>query len=88
MAQDGAPTKEKPVALSYEALDECLSYLAKIYRFGVQEPTATNVSFHMPRIGCGIAGGEWKQVVRYVVERLDRYEVFVYDLPVSVCLWG
>jgi hypothetical protein len=41
-------------------------------------------SVHMPRIGCGLAGGEWPKVemlVKYFLT--DRgISVTVYDLPV------
>ncbi len=43
----------------------------------------TNASVHAPRLGCGLAGGEWR-----VVEQLLRdavcargVPVFIYDLP-------
>ncbi len=38
-------------------------------------------SVHMPRIGCGLAGGRWPRVEPLIVERLVRrgIEVTVYD---------
>jgi hypothetical protein len=34
---------------------------------------------HMPRIGCGLAGGTWDRVGPIVDWTLDRRDVFVYD---------
>ncbi|MCU0659852.1 MAG: macro domain-containing protein [Polyangiaceae bacterium] len=37
---------------------------------------------HMPRIGCGLAGGRWELIEPLVAEELERHgvEVTVYDL--------
>jgi O-acetyl-ADP-ribose deacetylase (regulator of RNase III) len=42
-------------------------------------------SVHMPRIGCGLAGGKWDLVEPLILEQLcDRgISVFVYDLPLK-----
>src|SRR5664280_1119595 len=39
-------------------------------------------SIHMPRIGCGLAGGRWDEIEPLVIEELLRYgiDVTVYDL--------
>ena len=39
-------------------------------------------SIHMPRIGCGLAGGKWEEVEPLIVEELDAHgvSVTVYDL--------
>jgi O-acetyl-ADP-ribose deacetylase (regulator of RNase III) len=37
-----------------------------------------HASIHMPRIGCGLAGGNWEMVEKCLPEGLDYY---VYDLP-------
>jgi hypothetical protein len=38
---------------------------------------------HMPRIGCGLAGGSWDQVEPLLETHLARagFNVWVYDLP-------
>jgi O-acetyl-ADP-ribose deacetylase (regulator of RNase III) len=40
-------------------------------------------SVHMPRIGCGLAGGTWDRIEPIIQETLVArgVEVFVYDLP-------
>lgn len=52
----------------------------------VQEAGLLNASIHMPRIGCGLAGGTWPEVEKVLRGVLDYYElydsnVYVYDLP-------
>lgn len=38
-----------------------------------------DVSFHMPRIGCGLAGGQWNKVSPLIEKKLANYKVVVYD---------
>lgn len=44
---------------------------------------AENYSVHMPRIGCGLAGGDWK-TIENIIQRtfvdVAEVDVFVYDL--------
>ncbi|MFE2012002.1 macro domain-containing protein [Streptomyces sp. NPDC059491] len=63
----GAPVR-------YEAIDAALVPLA-------DRALALGASVHMPRIGCGLAGGSWDRVEPLVVGRLaDRgIPVTVYD---------
>lgn len=76
-AQNGFPTRARPVAVDYEALGTCLDYLAeKSRRLGA--------SIACPRIGCGIGGGRWATVEALLTQRLVArgVGVTVYDLPV------
>jgi O-acetyl-ADP-ribose deacetylase (regulator of RNase III) len=69
-----------PRALDYSALRFCLDKLGR-------EAVAQGASVHMPRIGCGLGGGEWSVVEEAILACLvDVYEltVTVYDLPDSV----
>ena len=61
--------------IRYEAVAECLREVAAKAR-------ELGASVHMPRIGCGLAGGEWSRVEPIIVEALCRagVEVTVYDL--------
>jgi len=47
----------------------------------LDEKVAPETTVHMPRIGCGLAGGTWDRVVTLVAETLVAAgrEVFVYD---------
>ena len=40
-----------------------------------------SASVHMPRIGCGLTGGEWPEIEKIIDETLCAagVEVFVYD---------
>jgi O-acetyl-ADP-ribose deacetylase (regulator of RNase III) len=38
-----------------------------------------NASVHMPRIGCGLAGGKWEEIGPIVEKTLAGLEVTVYD---------
>ncbi len=42
-----------------------------------------NASIHMPRIGSGLAGGDWREIERIIIEELcsKLNSVAVYDLP-------
>lgn len=58
----------------YEAIDASLGLLA-------DKAVELGASVHMPRIGCGLAGGRWSRVEPLVAERVVRrgLAVTVYD---------
>ncbi len=64
----------KPIR--YEAISQGLSCVA-------QQALSKGASVHMPRIGCGLAGGTWDKIEPIIqVELSDKdIPVFVYDLP-------
>lgn len=74
IGQRGVRTGSKGVPVRYEAIDAALARLAGPAR-------ELGASVHMPRIGCGLAGGTWSRVEPLVVERLVRrgVAVTVYD---------
>lgn len=41
----------------------------------------STASIHMPRIGCGLAGGEWRIMGEIVEAELGHLSVTVYDWP-------
>jgi O-acetyl-ADP-ribose deacetylase (regulator of RNase III) len=75
VAQHGYASRANPVAIRYDALGECLSRLARQIERGT--------IVHMPRIGCGLAGGTWDQIEPLLDEHLAAagFDVRVYDLP-------
>lgn len=75
VAQHGFPSHERPCALDYEALRHCLNTVAG-WCVGL------NASVHMPRIGCGIAGGTWDDIEPIIEQALCALgvPVTVYDL--------
>lgn len=66
---DGTP----PVR--YEAIAGCLQKVAAFAK-------ENNASVHMPRIGCGLAGGTWDKMEPVIAGQLSKndIEVTVYDL--------
>jgi len=80
VAQDGLPSNNNPQPLCYESLDACLIELEKEAR------RFNPISIHMPRIGCGLAGGEWPEVEALINTRLVAagLPVLVYDLTEEI----
>ena len=74
VAQQGIKTGSKGVPIRYEAVASCLTKIAK-------EAKTLNASIHMPRIGCGLAGGKWERISPIIEETLLKQEldVYVYD---------
>ncbi|WP_329113750.1 macro domain-containing protein [Streptomyces sp. NBC_01353] len=62
------------VPVRYEAIDAALVLLA-------DKAEELGASVHMPRIGCGLAGGKWARVEPLIAERLTArgIPVTVYD---------
>ena len=75
VAQKGYGLEPK-MRLRYDALEACLSSVAKA-------AAADGASVHMPRIGTGLAGGEWSVIEYLVRETLVAagVGVVVYSLP-------
>jgi len=79
IAQNGFKSKMNPIPLKYTALKSCLLKVAAYLR----EENPKNkkpYSIHMPRIGCGLAGGSWDKVEEIIKETLSEFDVYVYDL--------
>jgi O-acetyl-ADP-ribose deacetylase (regulator of RNase III) len=62
--------------IRYDALRSCLAMVADAAR-------QFHASVHMPRIGCGLAGGQWERVAPIILETLclAGVPVTVYTLP-------
>lgn len=78
IAQHGLRSKTNPIPIKYDALETCLSILVKICK----ENYAT---VHMPKIGCGLAGGKWEIVEKIIHKTLieNDIDVFVYEYVVT-----
>ena len=74
IAQQGMKTGSSGPPIRYEAVRSCLEKVA-------DEAKELNASVHMPRIGCGLAGGKWEQIEPIINEILisKNIEVYVYD---------
>ncbi|MFF4976031.1 macro domain-containing protein [Streptomyces sp. NPDC001083] len=74
IGQRGVRSRGPGVSVRYEAIDTALGRLA-------DRAAGLDASVHMPRIGCGLAGGTWARVEPLVTGRLAArgIAVTVYD---------
>jgi O-acetyl-ADP-ribose deacetylase (regulator of RNase III) len=88
VAQHGLRPKDGIAPIRYDALEQCLDALGahawKLSATTVEKSggdSSAPASVHMPRIGCGLAGGEWDQVELLIQRTLIRVgvPVTVYD---------
>ena len=75
VAQHGISPEGGRPPIRYDALETALGKVAA-------EARRLKASVHMPRIGCGFAGGTWEQVEPILTRTLAEkdVEVWVYDL--------
>lgn len=71
IGQRGIKTGSKGVPVRYEAVRSCLNIVS-------EHAVKINASVHMPRIGCGLAGGKWSQIEPIIIETLIGKGVMVY----------
>ncbi|MBT2207290.1 macro domain-containing protein [Actinomadura sp. NEAU-AAG7] len=74
VAQRGVKRSRRGPPIRYEALGRCLEVLGG-------RAVELEASVHMPRVGCGLAGGKWELVEPLVERHLTErgVEVTVYD---------
>lgn len=71
VGQKGIKTGSNGVPVRYDAIGQCLGKLAG-------HAAELNASVHMPRIGCGLAGGTWNKIEPLITENLARHNIAVY----------
>lgn len=67
--------KKGHLYMSYEAMDKCMKHLANF-------ASSNNLKVGLPKIGCGLAGGDWN-IVSGIIERnfkLYGAEYVIYEL--------
>ena len=72
IGQAGTRTGSKGPPIRYPAVKAAL---AKAATFA----GSLGASVHMPRIGCGLAGGEWSRIEPLIEAELHDHRVLVYD---------
>ncbi len=74
VAQHGYQATHQGPPIRYDAVRKCLAKLAA-------EAKNLEASVHMPRIGCGLAGGKWEEIEPIISDELTSpgIEVSVYD---------
>ena len=65
----GKPNKNR---IDYDALTKCLKMVSSYAK-------SLNCSVHMPRIGCGLGGGNWDKIETIIESTMNGLDVFVYD---------
>lgn len=75
VAQHGMRTGSAGPPIRYDAVERCLAAVAG-------HAARLGASVHMPRIGCGLAGGRWERIEPLVVAALCATDIqtTVYDL--------
>lgn len=76
IAQSGLYSQYNTRPIHYEALFLCLNKVC-------DKAKATNATIHMPRIGAGLARGDWEIIESIIKSTLieQGIQVIVYDLP-------
>ena len=74
IGQQGIKRGSNGVPIRYEAVESCLQQLAA-------EAQKLGASVHMPRIGCGLAGGKWTKIEPLIQSTLlaEETPTIVYD---------
>jgi O-acetyl-ADP-ribose deacetylase (regulator of RNase III) len=74
IGQHGLKREGSKPPIRYEAIEAALKLVA-------EEAMTHSASVHMPRIGCGLAGGTWDKIEPIILRNLcnNGVEVFVYD---------
>jgi len=67
----------------YVAIEHAFKTVAHDYKLAISLSEKFNFSVHMPRLGSGLAGGNWKIIETIIEETLCKagINVTVYDLP-------
>lgn len=75
IGQHGIKTGSKGPPIRYPAVQSALEKIA-------DHALKTDASVHMPRIGCGLAGGKWEEIEPLIQNLLVKrgIPVYVYDL--------
>ncbi|MGC4044938.1 MAG: macro domain-containing protein [Armatimonas sp.] len=75
IGQCGIKRGSKGVPIRYDAVEACLENLAV-------HAVELDASVHMPRIGCGLAGGTWDRIELLISKTLlaSNIAVYVYDV--------
>ncbi|GAA2085128.1 macro domain-containing protein [Actinomadura alba] len=74
IGQHGMRAGSSGPPIRYDAVEQCLRTVA-------DHALDLGASLHMPRIGCGLAGGTWGRIEPIIVETLCRRDIAttVYD---------
>lgn len=78
IAQQGIRPMNGLPPIRYEALSDCLEKVA-------EKAKSTNSNVHMPKIGAGLAGGDWNVIEEMIKSKIcgsdGSVSVYIYTLP-------
>lgn len=77
VAQHGLRSQSNPRPLLYTRLRQCLIALNDY----IENDTQRFTTIHAPRLGTGLAGGEWLTVEKILNEVMYHRNITIYDLP-------
>jgi O-acetyl-ADP-ribose deacetylase (regulator of RNase III) len=74
IGQVGIKKQNNQSPIRYEAVEKSMQLIVKFAK-------ENNASVHMPRIGCGLAGGKWEEIETILERTLlkNEIETIVYD---------
>jgi O-acetyl-ADP-ribose deacetylase (regulator of RNase III) len=72
IAQHGIRSAGNDTPIDYNAVRTCLNAVNDM-------AFRTGATIHMPRIGCGLAGGKWEEIEK-IIKHVMSVDVYVYDL--------
>lgn len=72
IAQHGCGSENGVPPIRYDALRTCFLKVN-------QEAIRSKATLHMPRIGCGLAGGKWEEIEK-ILNEIVTVDVYVYDI--------
>jgi O-acetyl-ADP-ribose deacetylase (regulator of RNase III) len=74
IGQHGLKRTNDGPPIRYNAVEKCLGTVAK-------KAKELEASVHMPRIGCGLAGGKWEEMEPIITRKISskNIPVYVYD---------
>jgi O-acetyl-ADP-ribose deacetylase (regulator of RNase III) len=75
IGQHGIRKSQGVPPIRYDALETALKTVG-------EKAQTENATVHLPRIGCGLAGGEWREIEPLIEQQICALgvPVFVYDL--------
>ena len=75
IGQSGISTRQRTAPIRYDAIQKGLTAVRKL-------ALTHNASIHMPRMGAGLARGDWKQIAQIIESELCDHglRVTIYDL--------
>lgn len=87
IAQHGVRSSDNLSPIDYNALAECLNLLydwvasyTKVKNCLLRPKYCPDITIHMPRIGCGLAGGDWRIISSVLNICIPYPDVYIYDL--------